>query len=105
MTKVTCLGGGGGRRRARERPGLGGRAGPQCYFGSRACRTCWRIGHAVSRRGRNEGWLLRENYEGNYLMFSCKYTRFGKSVNHPGEDIKKLCIQVRGKGHRDNKCR
>ena len=52
-----------------------------------------------------DGSLLRENYGGNYLMFSCKYTRFGKSVNHPGEDVKKLHIQVRGKGHRNNKCR
>lgn len=32
-----------------------------------------------------------------YPKFSFKHTRSAKSINHPGEDVEKLDIQVRGK--------
>lgn len=32
-----------------------------------------------------------------YPKFSFKHTRFARSINHPGEDVEKLDIQVRGK--------
>lgn len=32
-----------------------------------------------------------------YHKFSFEHIRFDKSINHPGEDVEKLNIRVRGK--------
>lgn len=61
------------------------------HFGSRAQKTCCRIGYEVYGKRRNQG----KQFGREYPKFSFKHTRFAKSINHPGEDVEKL-YQIRG---------